>query len=86
MTVSNNDRQIALTGSSITLVAFTSVTGGNPEPTVSWTGPDGQPRTTIGRFDTSIDGLQEGSKASVYTAVVSGQCHSATTCAYKTTT
>ena len=48
--------EIVLTGSLVTLTAFQSLFGGNPLPSVSWTGPDGLPRSTSGRFDISVPG------------------------------
>ena len=47
---------IFLTGSNVTLIAFLSIIDGNPAPSVSWTGPDGQIITNGGRFNTSILG------------------------------
>ena len=49
------NREIVLTDCTITLIAFITITG-NPQPNVSWTGPDGLSRATTGRFNVSIDG------------------------------
>ena len=46
--------QFVLPDSTVTLIAFTNITG-NPLPTVSWTGPDGQPRLMNDKF-TLTDG------------------------------
>ena len=53
--ISVGNREIVLTDSTITLIAFFTITG-NPQPSVSWTGPDGLSRATTGRFNVSIDG------------------------------
>ena len=47
---------IVLAGSRITLTAFDTSISGNTTPVVSWTGPDGLPRNTSGRFNTSVLG------------------------------
>ena len=53
--ISIGNREIVLTNSTITLVAFITITG-NPQPNVSWTGPDGLSRATTERFNAFIDG------------------------------
>ena len=48
--------QLVLSGSTVTLIAFTDIEG-NPLPNVTWTGPDTLPiSTTDDRYNTSIDG------------------------------
>ena len=48
--------EIVLTGDFITLTAFLPNFVGNPVPTISWTGPDGEARANGGRFNTSVLG------------------------------
>ena len=66
--------QFVISGSTVTLIAFTNISG-NPLPTVSWTGPDGQPRVMNDKF-TLTDGQititnVNGSDNGTYTCTVS---------------
>ena len=66
--------QFVLPDNTVTLIAFTNIAG-NPLPTVSWTGPDGQPRVMNDRF-TLTDGQititnVNGSDNGTYTCTVS---------------
>ena len=48
--------QLVLSGSTVTLIAFTDIEG-NPVPNVTWTGPDSLPVSTVDdRYNTSVDG------------------------------